>query len=64
MPMKIMMVEGRYTGPIDLSRLDTNLLPKTIGLSTTVQFLNYTDEIIQFLKDSGKEVFIGKMRQK
>ncbi|MBI2657353.1 diphthamide synthesis protein [Candidatus Woesearchaeota archaeon] len=64
MPMKIMMVEGRYTGPIDLSRLDTKLLPKKIGLATTVQFLNHVDEIKQFLKDSGKEVYVDRMRQK
>lgn len=64
MPMKIMMVEGRYTGQIDLSRLDAKLLPKKIGLATTVQFLNYVDEIKQFLKDNGKEVYIDKVRQK
>lgn len=64
MPMKIMMVEGRYTGAINLSGLDTKLLPKKIGLATTVQFLNYVDEIKQFLKDNGKEVYIDKMRQK
>ena len=64
MPMKIMMVEGRYTGQIDLSGLDTKLLPKRIGLATTVQFLNYVDEIRQFLKDNGKEVYIDRMRQK
>ena len=62
--MKIMMVEGRYIGQIDLSKLDTKLLPKKIGLATTVQFLNYVDEIKQFLTDEGKEVYINKMRQK
>ena len=64
MPMKIMMVEGRYTGNIDLSRLDTGILPRKIGLATTVQFLSHADEIRDFLAKSGKEVFIGKMRQK
>ena len=64
MPMKIMMVEGRYTGNIDLSKLDTGILPRKIGLATTVQFLNHADEIRDFLAMSGKEVFIGKIRQK
>ncbi len=64
MPMKIMMVEGRYTGEIDLSNLDTKLLPTKIGLATTVQFLNHVDEIKKFLQDSGKEIYIDKMRQK
>ena len=35
-----MMVEGRYKGEINLSGLDANKLPKTIGLATTIQFLD------------------------
>src|SRR3989344_5104358 len=62
--MKIMMVEGRYKGEIDLSNLDTNLLPKSIGLATTVQFLDHMKEITKFLSSKGKEVLIDKMRQK
>ena len=64
MPMKIMMVEGRYTGPIDLSRLDTSALPEKIGLATTVQFLGHVDEIKEFLGKKGKIVFADKIRQK
>ena len=48
--MKIMMVEGRYKGEIDLSKLSIDILPKNIGLATTVQFLDYVDEIKQFLQ--------------
>ncbi len=62
--MKIMMVEGRYKGSINLLNLDANLLPKTIGLATTVQFLDYTDEIIRFLEGKGKTVYMDKNRQK
>ncbi|HLG23951.1 MAG TPA: diphthamide synthesis protein [Candidatus Nanoarchaeia archaeon] len=62
--MKIMMVEGRYTGKIDLSKLDTSKLPKRIGLATTVQFLNHIDEIKKYLSDRGVEVYIDKLRQK
>ena len=64
MPMKIMMVEGRYKGDINLSNLDTSVLPKSIGLATTVQFLDYVDEIKQYLESKGAIVFADKMRQK
>ena len=62
--MKIMMVEGRYKGEIDLSNLDLGGFPKTIGLATTVQFIDYTDEIRQFLESKGKIVYMDKNRQK
>ena len=64
MPMKIMMVEGRYKGDINLSNLDTSVLPKSIGLATTVQFLDYVDEIKQYLESKGAIVFADRMRQK
>ena len=62
--MKIMMVEGRYKGSIDLSNLDTGVLPETIGLATTVQFLDYAYEIKNHLEAKGKIIFTDKIRQK
>ena len=62
--MKIMMVEGRYKGNINLSNLDTNILPKRIGLATTIQFLDFIDEIKQYLESNGKNIFVDKVRQK
>ena len=62
--MKIMMVEGRYKGSINLSNLDAKILPGRIGLATTVQFLDFVDEIKKYLENNGKTVFIDKMRQK
>ena len=62
--MKIMMVETRYKGKIDLSNLDAGILPKKIGLVTTVQFLDYVDEIIHYLENNGKNVFADKIKQK
>ncbi|MBI2652423.1 diphthamide synthesis protein [Candidatus Woesearchaeota archaeon] len=62
--MKIMMVEARFKGKIDLSNLDAKILPKTIGLATTVQFLDFIDEIKQYLESSGKIIFIDKIKQK
>lgn len=62
--MKIMMVEGRYKGKIDLSNLDITILPTTIGLATTVQFLDYIDEIKNYLESKGKIIFVDKIKQK
>lgn len=62
--MKIMMVEGRYKGKVDMSNLDADALPKRIGLATTVQFLDFVEEVTQYLQSKGKEVFVDKMRQK
>lgn len=59
-----MMVEGRYKGKIDLSNLDTSILPKNIGLATTVQFLDFVDEIKKYLENNGKMVFVDKIKQK
>ena len=62
--MKIMMVEGRFKGTINLSNLGTNMLPKNIGLATTVQFLDFVDEIKRYLEKNGKIIYIEKIRQK
>ncbi len=62
--MKIMMIEGRYKGSINLSNLDVEALPKNIGLVTTVQFLDHMDEIIHYLSSRGKNMFMDKIRQK
>ena len=62
--MKIMMVEGRYKGKLDFANLDCRKLPKKIGLATTVQFLDYVDDIKKFLSEKGIETFVGRMRQK
>ncbi len=62
--MKIIMVEGRYKGKINLDNLDASVLPKKIGLVTTAQFLDYIDEIKQHLENNGKIVFVDKIKQK
>ena len=62
--MNIMMVESRYKGRIDLSNLDASALPNNIGLATTVQFLDFVEEIKQYLESMGKCIFIDKLRQK
>jgi 2-(3-amino-3-carboxypropyl)histidine synthase len=62
--MKIMMVEGRYKGKIDLSGLKPKELPQKLGLVSTVQFLDYIDEVKSTLEKAGKQVFTNKIRQK
>ncbi|MDP3764906.1 MAG: diphthamide synthesis protein [Nanoarchaeota archaeon] len=62
--MKIMMVESRYKGKINILNLDTSVLPKNIGLATTVQFLDFVDEIKQYLEGREKIIFIDKIKQK
>ena len=59
-----MMVESRYKGEIDLSNLDTSVMPKKIGLTTTVQFIDRIDEIRRHLSNKGKNVFVDKAKQK
>ncbi|MBI2647214.1 diphthamide synthesis protein [Candidatus Woesearchaeota archaeon] len=62
--MEIMMIEGRYKGKIDLSNLNTALLPNKIGLVTTIQFLDFVDEVSNYLEANGKIVFVDKIRQR
>ena len=62
--MKIMMVEGRYKGKINLSNLDASAIPNKIGLATTAQFLDFVGEIKQFLENNGKTIFIDGAKQK
>ena len=62
--MKIMMIEGRYKGKIILSNLDASIMPKTLGLVATVQFLDHFDEIKTYLEDQGKIILIDKIKQK
>lgn len=62
--MKIMMVESRYKGKINLSNLAASALPKNIGLATTVQFLDFVDEIKELLEKNGKTIFVDKIKQK
>ena len=58
------MIEGRYKGKINLANLDINILPKNIGLVTTVQFLDFIGEIKQYLEKNRKVVFIDNLKQK
>lgn len=58
--MKALFFEARYTGEIDVSKIDIDALPKNIALLTTVQFLDSLDAIKKFLEKHGKKVILPK----
>lgn len=62
--MKTVFINAKYTGKVELNKIELDKLPKKIGLVTTVQFLGNIKEIISYLKNNGKEVFIDKDNQK
>ena len=62
--MKTIFIPAKYTGKVDLSEIKADKLPKKIGIVTTVQFLDKINEIKNYLEKNGKEVFIGKGKQK
>jgi len=62
--MKTIFIHSKYTGKVDLSKIELDKLPKKLGLVTTTQFLDKTTEIIEYLEKNGKEVFIDKLKQR
>ena len=49
--MKVLFVEGRYSGDINLPKELIDSLPKKILLFTTVQYLDLIDQVKEQLKD-------------
>ena len=62
--MKTIFIPVKYTGKVDLSKINADKLPKKIGIVATAQFLDNIKDIINYLKNNGKEIFIGKNKQK
>ena len=62
--MRAVFLQTRYTGSVDLSRIEIDKLPKNIGIVTTTQFLGKVDEIISYLEKNDKKVFIDKIKQR
>ena len=62
--MKAVFLQTRYTGKVDLDKIELDKLPKKLGLVTTTQFLGKIDEIKSYLKNNGKEVFINEGKQR
>ena len=62
--MKAVFIPTQYTGKADFNKIQLGKLPNTMGIVTTTQFINTTKEIIQYLKNNKKEIFIDKIKQK
>ena len=62
--MKAIFMHAKYTGKVDLGKIELDKLPNKLGLVTTTQFLGKVDEIKKYLEDNGKEVFIDKEKQR
>ena len=62
--MKAVFIPTQYTGEVEFSRIELGKLPDRIGIVTTAQFQNKTKEIIQYLENNNKKIFIDKIKQK
>ena len=62
--MKAIFMHVKYTGEVDLNKIELDKLPKNLGVVTTTQFLNKIDEIKNYLGKNGKNVFIDKEKQR
>ncbi len=58
--MKIMHLEAKYLGDIDIPKNIIEKLPETIGLFTTLQFIDHLPKIKKKIESSGKKVKIFK----
>jgi len=62
--MKTLFIPAKFTGKIDLGKIDLDKLPKKIGIVTTAQFLDVIDNIKKYLENNKIKVFIDKYKQK
>ncbi|MEK6868867.1 MAG: diphthamide synthesis protein [Nanoarchaeota archaeon] len=62
--MKAIFLQTRYTGNVDLDKIELGKLPKKLGLVTTTQFLGKIDEIKNYLTNNEKEVFTDEGKQR
>jgi len=62
--VKTLLIESKYKGKVELSKIKVNELPKNIGLITTVQFVDYLDKIKNYLINKNKKILIAKGNQK
>ena len=62
--MKAIFLQTRYTGKVDLDKIELDKLPKKLGLVTTTQFLGKVEEIKGYLEENGKKIFIDEGKQR
>ena len=62
--MKAVFLQTRYTGKVNLDKIELGKLPKKLGLVTTTQFLGKIEEVKSYLENNGKEIFIDEGNQR
>ena len=62
--MKALFIPTQYTGKVEFGKIRLDKLPKKLGIVTTAQFMNKTNEIIEYLEKNNKESFIDKLKQR
>jgi len=62
--MKAVFIHTKYTGEVDVGKIEVDKLPDKIGMVTTTQFLGKTTEIKQYLEKNNKEVFVEEGEQR
>ncbi|MBL7054697.1 diphthamide synthesis protein [Candidatus Woesearchaeota archaeon] len=58
--MKTLFIESKYTGKIELNKIKADKLPKNIGLTATVQFVDHLETIKDYLIKKNKKISITK----
>ncbi|MFW6014028.1 MAG: diphthamide synthesis protein [Nanoarchaeota archaeon] len=59
--MEKLFVEARYKGKINPENIDINTLPETIGLFGSIQYIDFLEEIKNYLKSNKKNVRLFKL---
>lgn len=62
--METLFIESKFKGKIELNKIKVDKLPKNIGLTATVQFVDYLEKIKKFLIYKNKKISIAKGKQK
>jgi 2-(3-amino-3-carboxypropyl)histidine synthase len=62
--MKAIFLQTRYTGKVDLRKIELGELPSKLGLVTTTQFLGKVGEIKNYLEENNKKVYIDEGKQR
>ncbi|MFP4403239.1 MAG: diphthamide synthesis protein [Nanoarchaeota archaeon] len=62
--MDYLFIEGKYNEKFNLKNLDVKILPKRLALFTTIQYIDYLDEIKEELKKQGIDGILINTNQK
>ncbi len=60
--MKNLFIEVKYTGNIEFPQELAKKTPEKVVIGSSVQYIDYLDQLKDFLEEAGKEVFIFQSR--